>query len=104
VSDKPAALVSVAKRIEVQGDITTKLTNFLKAGLVGAIGKYRGQVIHRLTLLSAHLVRMHLMSRRDLLHRRSPQSASSATLALKSAVNRHRFVISVFLLKGQNTP
>jgi hypothetical protein len=42
VSDKLGALVSVAKRIEVQGDITTKLTDFLKAGLVGAIGKYRG--------------------------------------------------------------
>ena len=33
VSDKLAALGSVAKRIEVQGDFTTKLTDILRAGV-----------------------------------------------------------------------
>jgi flagellin len=33
VSDKLAALGSVSKRIEVQGDFTTKLTDILKAGV-----------------------------------------------------------------------
>ena len=41
----------------------------IRADLVGAIGKYRAQAIHRLTLLDTYLVRMHLMSRCDLLHR-----------------------------------
>ena len=39
------------------------------AGLVGAVGKYRAQTVHRLAFPCAHLVRMHLVLRRDLLDR-----------------------------------
>ena len=45
------------------------LTLVVRAGLVGAIGKYRIQAIHRLAFPRAHLVGMHLVTRGDLLDR-----------------------------------
>ena len=41
----------------------------VRAGLVGAIGKYRIQAVHRLAFPRAHLVGMHLVTRGDLLDR-----------------------------------
>ncbi len=69
----------------------------VRTGFAGAIGKYSPQTIHRLALPRAHLVRMHLVPAGISWIVLSPRSASSATLALKSAVNRRRVVISAFL-------
>ncbi len=65
--------------------------------LVGAIGKYRAQAVHRLLLPRAHPVWMHLVPGRDLLDSLVSPQRIQPSRALKSAVNWRRFVISVFL-------
>ena len=62
--------------------------------LIRAVREHLPQAVHRLTLPRADLIGMDLVARCDLLKRPVPRSASSATFALKSAVNLRRFVIA----------
>jgi hypothetical protein len=73
------------------------LTLMIRMGLVRAIGKYRAQPIHRMALPSATWFGCTLCRPAISWIVLSPRSASSATLALKSAVKCRRAVISVFL-------
>ena len=73
--------------------------------VVGAAGEHLLQTILGLPLPAGNPARMHLVLGRDLWIVRSPRSASIATRALNSAVNRRLFVaISLALLLARILP
>ena len=72
---------------------------------VVATGKYRAQTIHRLAFPTAHLIRMHLVTPRDLLDRPVATKRLKRNLGLE--IRRETVVgssSSYSSIKGRNTP
>ena len=66
----------------------------LPAALRSRLREHLVEVLECLPLPGAHLVRVHLMARRDRLHRVVLPRASSATRFLNSAVKRRFFLVT----------
>ena len=76
----------------------------IPANTVDAVRKHLAKALHRLALPAAHLVRMHFVLGCDLLDRLVAPQRFQRYAALKSAVNRRRFVISYPSVIRWNTP
>ena len=69
-----------------------------------ALGEDLLHPLRRPLLPRPHLVRMNLVPHSDVLDRLVPRSASSATFALNSPVNRRRVLTAYPTLSRRNTP